>query len=276
MKSKKIKVAVLQYQIDSAQPEKNVKKSLKLIQEISLKNPDLILLPEICIGAPLSKKWRYFYMLQYKLFLEALCLIAKQNKICFYGSFLEEMNPALSPISQEAKKFFNSALFINQSGKIINRYNKIHLFALDGENKRFEAGKSSQVFTSPFGKVAPLICYDIRFPELLRKQTFAGAELALVCAQWPSSRRDHWTTLLKARAIENQIFVVACNRTGTKGNLSYSGDSCVISPWGEILLQLNEQKDYGICDINLSEIARIRKKFPFLKSALKDKFSFRV
>ncbi len=99
--------------------------------------------------------------------------------------------------------------------------------------------------------------------------------MALVCAQWPVARVDHWLTLLRARAIENQIFVLACNCRGKKRDMVFKGHSCVISPWGEILFLL-KGKSFGFFDVDLNQVALIRKKYPFFKDALKNKFHYEI
>ncbi len=234
--------------------------------------PDLVLLPEVCLGGFAAKTPLKEVFTAYKELLNELKLLSLQNGVSFYGS----------AITKSGKKIFNTAFFIT-AGEIKNTYNKLHLFRFNNEHKTFAAGKSVKVFETPWGKIAPLICYDLRFPELARSQTRRGAQMALVCAQWPDVRRDHWLTLIKARAIENQIFVLAVNRTGITKPLgaqkkwlknkaiSFAGDSCVVSPWGEVLFSMGRRRQLGIYDLDLSAL-NVRKHFPFLKDIRRELF----
>jgi len=113
-------------------------------------------------------------------------------------------------------------------GRLIHRYDKIHLFKPAGDNRYFQRGKSIRAFTvgrrTGQVKVGVVICYDLRFPELIRSLALQGMKLLIVPARWPRSRDDAWFTLLKARAIENQVFVVGCNAVGEEGGYSYAFD----------------------------------------------------
>jgi predicted amidohydrolase len=107
-----------------------------------------------------------------------------------------------------------------------------------------------------------MICYDIRFPELARRLALGGAKLLLVPAEWPNPRLHHWRTLLTARAIENQMYVVACNRTGVSGSTSFFGHSMVIDPWGEIVAEADEQETILQATIDLALVDEVRTRIP--------------
>jgi predicted amidohydrolase len=113
---------------------------------------------------------------------------------------------------------------------------------------------------SPWGTAGLAICYDLRFPEQFRAYALAGARLALLCAEWPNPRLAHWQTLLRARAIENQFFVVACNRVGSSAGTSFFGHSCVIDPWGEVLAEGGDGEELvtAVLDLHRVEEARAR------------------
>lgn len=255
MKKNHLRVAFIQYKIAENKPCQNSNVLLQQIRTCARKKNDLILLPEICLGGTQKAGERDEYAKIYKRFTQEIKKLCAQHKIWIYGSVLEKSN----------KDFFNTALLISPQGHIQARYRKIHLFCYEEEHKTFTAGQKPVMAHSPWGKTGLIICYDLRFPELARQLTIKGAKVLLICAQWPQGRREHWLALLKARAIENQIFVLACNRTGQKRDLHYSGDSCVISPWGEILLQLKKNQTTGICEIDLNEVEQVRKKYPFLR-----------
>lgn len=253
----KLRVGFVQYQIKDGKTVTNQKKLFAYLKKIVKKKPDLILLPEICIGGLVKKSQRDEVSLIYKLVINVLQTFAKKHRVWIYGSVFEK----------KSGRFYNTGILIDSLGKIVARYPKIHLFRFEGEHKILSAGKKSKLAKTPWGKMALLICYDIRFPEFLRKMTFQGARIALVCAQWPASRTEHWITLLKARAIENQLFILACNRTGTKRGLAYSGNSCIITPWGDITYLMNVKKMIGTHTIDLKLIDTIRTKYPFLRDA---------
>lgn len=253
----KLRVGFIQYQIHDEKKTANQEKLFACLKKIVKKKPDLILLPEICIGGPTQKNQKNEVSLIYRSLVDDLCAFSQKHHLWIYGSIFEKV----------ADKFYNTGILINSAGKIVARYQKNHLFRFEGEHKIFATGKKTVLVTTPWGKTTLLICYDIRFPEFLRKMTWQGARMALICAQWPASRTEHWITLLKARAIENQIFILACNRTGTKRGLLYSGNSCIITPWGEISYLMNAKKIIGTHTIDLQLIDTIRTKYPFLRDA---------
>lgn len=255
MAKKNLKIGFVQYAIRDFCVEQNSQTLIRQITKLIPQNPDLIVLPEIFLGGPKEKKDYPQYSSDYQSFLSTLKKIASQSDVHFYGSFIEK----------EKQDHYNTAAFIQPSPHKNLYYRKIHLFRYEGEHKTYSPGNTTPVWKSPWGCIAPLICYDIRFPESLRKQVVNGAKIALVTAQWPDSRIAHWLTLLRARAIENQIYVIACNRTGSKKHLRYNGHSCVISPWGDYLLNLNAQQITGVCEIDLNLVDKTRREFPFLK-----------
>ncbi|HKG80277.1 MAG TPA: nitrilase-related carbon-nitrogen hydrolase, partial [Pyrinomonadaceae bacterium] len=112
--------------------------------------------------------------------------------------------------------------------------------------------------------VSPFICYDLRFPEIFRAAVFQGAQLFVVIANWPASRVRHWITLLKARAIENQAYVMGVNRCGNDPKLSYSGHSMIIDPRGEVLADASEVEGVISAEIDAEALAQYRREFPFL------------
>ncbi|HKL48215.1 MAG TPA: carbon-nitrogen family hydrolase [Desulfuromonadales bacterium] len=154
---------------------------------------------------------------------------------------------------------YNTA-FVMDRGEIVGRYSKLHLFSTMGEDRFLGAGDQTLVVPTSVGRIGVAICYDLRFPELFRKLALDGAELLCVPAEWPHPRGEHWRTLLRARAIENQMPVVAANCCGVQGKLDFAGMSMVVSPWGEILVEAKEQNDtpVGIIDFKEMEDYRFR------------------
>jgi predicted amidohydrolase len=134
------------------------------------------------------------------------------------------------------EKVYNTSYVLDR-GRLAGSYRKIHLFSLMGEDRSLDAGDSFKVVETSVGKIGLMICYDIRFPELARRLALEGADIIAVPGEWPKPREEHWRTLLRARAIENQLFVVAANACGVIGKLDFFGQSLVIGVKGEVLAE---------------------------------------
>lgn len=159
----------------------------------------------------------------------------------------------------------NELIAFDPSGKELGRYQKNRTFSYAGESLFYRRGKEVTVFDWQDWKVAPMICYDLRFPELFRRVTAKGAELIVVIANWPSLRLDHWLTLLKARAIENLAYVVGVNRCGSDPNHQYPGRSVVIDPWGEIVADAGSEEGLVDVRLDLKSLRACREEFPVLE-----------
>lgn len=159
----------------------------------------------------------------------------------------------------------NELIAFAPSGNELGRYQKNRTFRYTGESEHYENGTDVSVFEWQDWKIAPLICYDLRFPELFRRATAKGAELLIVIASWPSVRVEHWVTLLRARAIENLAYVVGVNRTGSDPSLDYPGRSIIIDPWGEIIADAGFEEGLVTADIDLEAVRNWRAEFPALQ-----------
>jgi predicted amidohydrolase len=146
------------------------------------------------------------------------------------------------------------------SGLELVNYSKIHPFSFGDETKFYESGNEIKLFNAFGFTITPFICYDLRFPEIFQVAS-RTATLITVAANWPCERRDHWITLLKARAIENQCYIAGVNRVGEGNGLNYSGDSMIIDPLGNIMGTLYNEEGLVVADINYDEVIEIRKKF---------------
>jgi len=158
----------------------------------------------------------------------------------------------------------NECVVYSPVGGQIGRYAKIHPFSLGGESKVYGRGSEVVLFDWNGFKVSPFICYDLRFPEVFRQAVRCGAELFCVIANWPELRVDHWLTLLKARAIENQAYVIGVNRCGNDPNLSYSGRSIIYGPRGDILAEGGREEEMISAGLNQPEQQKYRREFPAL------------
>lgn len=146
----------------------------------------------------------------------------------------------------------------------VTRYAKIHPFSFAGEDRCYAAGERVVTVAVETFHVTPLICYDLRFPEPFRLAA-EETDLFVVIANWPSERHEHWKTLLRARAIENLAYVAGVNRVGEGGGLRYSGESAVISPWGETLVEGKEKEELLLCDLDPLVVQEARARFPALR-----------
>ena len=160
----------------------------------------------------------------------------------------------------------NRAPVISPRGDLLLEYAKVHPFSFGREPERFEGGSEVATYLWESGgqtlRVAPAICYDLRFPELFRLGLLKGAEAFAIGANWPDARQHHWRSLVIARAIENQAFVLAVNRTGRDPNLNYVGGSIAVGPRGDILGELGPEEAVLSVEVNPREVLAWREKFP--------------
>ncbi len=156
----------------------------------------------------------------------------------------------------------NVALLVSPGGAV-TRYAKIHPFTFGGEDRHYAPGERVVTAAVEDLRVTPLICYDLRFPEPFRLAA-GETDLFAVIANWPDSRREHWRALLRARAIENQAYVIGVNRAGEGGGLSYAGDSAAIDPMGETLAEAGPGETVLVCDVDPETVTAIRGRFPAL------------
>jgi predicted amidohydrolase len=125
-------------------------------------------------------------------------------------------------------------------------------------------GGELPTFDLPWGRVALAICYDLRFPEMWRRYADAGAQLVLIPAEWPVRRVEHWRLLLRARAVENQFYVVGCNRAGNGADGEFGGHSAAVDPWARRVVEGGAEPGLFVARLDLDEVARSRRLFPFL------------
>lgn len=246
-------IAIIQLDIVFGDPKENFKHVEKMVREAASGGASIVVLPEM---------WNTGYD------LTRLEEIADVNG--------EETKKLLTELSKECQihvvggsvstkkegKFYNTMYVTNSLGEIVSEYDKAHLFKLMDEHLYLEAGNEKNLFTLDGVKMGGMICYDLRFPEWMRAHVLEGANIMFIPAQWPAARIDHWKTLLQARAIENQSFVVAVNRVGDDPNNTFDGNSMVIAPWGEILWLGANEECVQIVNINLEEIKDVRERIP--------------
>lgn len=161
-----------------------------------------------------------------------------------------------SVANRRADGYYNTAYVFDRSGNLVAEYDKTHLFTPSGEHNFFRMGSRTCRFTLEGIPCGLIICYDIRFPELIRSLTVQGVDLLFVVSQWPAKRAMHLDTLARARAIENQTFLALCNSAAA--DTACAGHSAIIDPWGEYLAKAGETEEIISADLDFSVIQGIR------------------
>ncbi|MFQ5407492.1 MAG: carbon-nitrogen family hydrolase [Anaerolineales bacterium] len=167
-----------------------------------------------------------------------------------------------SVLERHEGKFYNTFVLYGPNGGLLGVYRKLHLFRLMQEDQWLAAGDETALIETPWGQTGLAICYDLRFAELFRLYALGGAELALLPAEWPEVRVAHWRTLVRARAIENQMFVAAVNRVGASQGETFGGRSALVDPWGNILVEGGAGPELLTAEIDLGMVAHVRNKIP--------------
>ncbi len=187
--------------------------------------------------------------------------ISRKNKIILTGSMIAEQDG----------NYYNRMVWMLPNGQY-GTYDKRHLFAFAGEDNHYTSGSKRLIASVNGWKVHLLVCYDLRFPVWARQQFDESGnfeyDVLIYVANWPERRNTAWKSLLQARAIENQCYVIGVNRVGKDGNdIYYSGDSMVIDPLGEIIYQKAHDEDVATLTLDRNHLENIREKFPFWKDA---------
>jgi len=160
-----------------------------------------------------------------------------------------------------------NSFFVHDDNGTIFPYDKVHLFPLMEEPDHFDSGDKPGMFDVEGGKAGCMVCFDLRFPELARKYFFEKVKVIFVPTQWPMARREHLVALTKARAIENQCYMVMCNAVGEIGGVDFAGSSCIVDPWGQIVAQASLDNDESLTAIlNFDEVDAVRERIPVDKS----------
>lgn len=253
-----VRVALLQLDVsDTESVADRVARVLELAEEAA-GGADLLLLPELWhVGAfDVEAARRHAEPLDGPL-LGALADVARRTGTWIHGGSIAEL--------AEDGRYFNTSVVLAADGSLAATYRKIHLFGFDGgETVLMSAGSELVVVDTPLGRTGLATCYDLRFPEMFRGLVERGAEAFLVPSGWPERRIGHWTLLNRARAIEDQAFVVACNQTGTHAGVPLGGRSLVVDPQGEVLVEAGEKEELLLAEIDPARVAAWRDAFPVL------------
>ncbi|MFJ8265193.1 carbon-nitrogen family hydrolase [Peribacillus asahii] len=246
-------IACIQMDIAFGKPETNYTAAEQLIEQAVQSKPDVLILPELWTTGYDLTRLEEIADVEAKETISFLQKIAKKYHVHLVGgSIAKKTNDGI----------YNTMLMINNKGEFVKDYDKLHLFQLMDEHHFLQPGERDGLFTFDDKLCASFICYDIRFPEWLRAHTTKGAEVLFVSAEWPKPRLDHWRALLISRAIENQAYVVAVNRTGSDPNNIFAGHSLIIDPWGEIINEAGEGVEILTGTIDFTKVREVRNKIP--------------
>lgn len=214
---------------------------------------DLVILPELTLTG---------FTMNSKKFSEGI----NGETFLYFSQLAREMkfNLAAGLIEQDGDKYFNTLVHIDATGKLISKYRKIHPFTYSTEDKFYERGNETVITNINEWKTGLSICYDLRFPELYRLYGKQRTDLIINIANWPDTRIEHWRTLLKARAIENQCYVAGVNRVGDDPKLHYTGYSSIFDPMGVEIVALADDEKVIVADIDRNKVDEVRNRLPFL------------
>jgi predicted amidohydrolase len=250
-------IACIQYPILLGDLEKNFEVFLPQVNQISSQIEALIVLPEMWVSG-----FDYDNLKSIAQKTDYLC-----NEI---ASNLKNNSIAIASMAEmEDDKIFNTVFAID-SNNVIAKYRKNFLFSPMKEDQYFSKGNEICLFKHKGVNISLHTCYEIRFPEMFRMAAYRGSELMIVPAIWPSQKVEHWLTLLRARAIENQCFVVGCNTSSmfTSKKEIVCGFSSVYSPWGELVVSAQKEETVIECNIEINKVKEVRETIPSLKDSI--------
>ena len=251
----KVRVALAQMAIALDRPDLNETTAREMAGQAAAKGADLLVLPELWpTGYNLVRAGEYAAPLDSGPFA-VMSDLARMHRMHVVGTALEA-NSQGAPC--------NTAALYGPDGVRLGAYRKVHLFPPMGEVEYLAPGEAFPILDLPWGPTALAICYDLRFPELWRHYTRVGARLIVLAAEWPVPRIEHWRVLLRARAIENQLFVVGCNRAGQDTDGTFGGHSVAVDPMGQVLVEGELEPGLLVATLDLDQVGEVRDRLPFL------------
>lgn len=253
------RLGFIQFTIQRAEPRRNLETVASALQTIDHGDTMLIVLPEMW-----SCGFAYGQLGEMACetgdILSDLAVLAQRHNCIFAGSLPEK-------IDQEGTDLVYNTLYITGARGVLGSYRKQRIFAFGGEGEAFAPGENPGAVITSSGNIGCLVCYDLRFPDLARIQCQQGADLLVCSAEWPTARIEHWRTLLKARAIENQTFLVACNSCGSIDGVQFGGSSAIIDPEGKILAEASVDPQVTVIQADWQIREDFRSRFRSFASA---------
>jgi predicted amidohydrolase len=257
----KISISLAQISIEPNHLQKNFLKTTFYIEQARSLNAEILLFPEMWLTG-----FHGTYHRQYAQAIlaarDALGDLAKKHSLWIGGSL---------PYLHEDERMTNAFVLFNKEGSLAALYHKIHLFSPLQENESMSPGKELILHEFPWGKCGFAICYDLRFPEMFRSYALQGVKVIFLTAAFPYPRLEHWKTLIRARAIENQLYMVCVNRVGTEdfshgGSQLFFGSSMIVNPWGDVITLGSETEEMLLtAELDLAIVDTIRHDIPIFK-----------
>ena len=259
-----LRVALGEYDIGWHDPEGSLERARALVADAARAGARLVVLPEMATtGFTMDRSQATPLAGGHAARLAAL---AGEAGVWLIASVAATEPVALGASGQGkgTTRAVNAALVVDPSGATVAVYRKQKLFAFAGEHEHYSPGDAPVVVTIDGVRIAPLVCYDLRFPELFRAVA-RDVDAFVLVANWPAARRLHWDTLTRARAIEDQAYVVAVNRVGSGGGIAYDGGSVAWDPWGDPVPEAQTPSGIRLVTIDPGRVAEVRGKYPFLR-----------
>ena len=257
----KLKILVVQNNAIIGNKQATLNNVEQLMSKYNNQHFDIIVLPEVfAIGWYCKNFSKEAETLDDSETINFLKNIAQEYKsLVVGGTFIQKTKDGMLK---------NTCPVISSKGQLVTTYDKMHLFSHKGseENKFISKGNQLKILDFCKTKIGLSICYDIRFPELYRTYSKAGVEIFINTAAWSISKPEHWDIMHKARAIENQCFMIVADQTGKiTGNEYNLGHSMIINPWGTVLSELQSEEECIYYEIDTDEVKKLREKFPLIK-----------
>ena len=248
-------------QLDCSSTETVAQRILRTLALVERAAPDcdVLVLPELWhVGAfDIGMAREHAQPLDCRL-VDSLATVARVHGIWLHGGSFAERD--------DDGRHYNTSVLFAPNGELVATYRKIHLFGFDGgETVLMSGGEELVVVDTPLGPTGLATCYDLRFPEMFRALAEGGATAVLMTSGWPASRIEHWDVLTRARAIENQMWVMACNEVGEQPGIRLGGHSVVVDPRGAVVAQAGDSAEVLLAEVDPDEPQRWREQFPVLK-----------
>ena len=253
-----VTVALIQLDCSSTEPvESRIARAHRMIGEAAAK-AELVVLPELwhCGAFDIDAARTNAEPIDGPL-VTALAAAAKEHGIWLHGGSFAEI---------DGGDHYNTSVLFTPDGRLAANYRKIHLFGFEGgETVLMSGGEELVVVDTPLGPTGLATCYDLRFPELFRALTAGDATAVVMCSGWPTPRIEHWDVLTRARAIEDQMWIIACNEVGEQPGITLGGHSVVVDPKGNVVAQAGEEETILYAQIDPELSGQWRAQFPALK-----------
>ena len=251
----KLTLSLGQMNVQLGQPELNLARVSAWTAEAARRGSALVLFPELWSTGYDLENWQRYASPPGEGMFARLAALAREHHIALGGSVLEVRDD----------RAYNAFALFDAEGALSATYRKTHLFRLMDEEKWLAPGEKLELVEADWGLTGLGVCYDLRFPELFRHYALRGARLVLLPAEWPARRAYHWQTLLRARAIENQMFLAGVNRVGESKGEVFGGGSAVIDPWGEAVVEGGSSETLLTAEIDLDQVDVVRSRIPVFK-----------